>query len=84
MAEFGTAKNNPLGDQAKWAREALTDITSARYPNLIGFSWWNERWQNDGDPNNDTTMRVEDNPDLAAVFWEWVGRNPAVLGETVP
>jgi len=78
--EFGVAKNNPNGDQARWAREALTDITSFRWPRLIGFSWWNETWPNDDNPAHDTTMRVQDNPDLAAAFQNLVGRNPMVLG----
>ena len=80
LLEFGVTKNNPLGDQAQWARDALTDITSFRWPRLIGFSWWNEWWQNDDNPAHDTTMRVQDNPDLAAVFQELVGNNPIVLG----
>lgn len=80
VAEFGVAKNNPLGDQAAWARSALSDITTFRWPRLIGFSWWNERWQNDDNPNHDTTMRLQDNPELAAVFQELVGNNPIVLG----
>jgi hypothetical protein len=83
LLEFGVAKNNPLGDQAQWARAALTDITSFRYPRLIGFSWWNEWWQNDDNPKHDTTMRVQDNPDLASVFGELVGNNPMVLGKII-
>lgn len=75
VAEFGTAKNNPLVDQVQWTRDALMDITSQHYANLIGFSWWNEGWQNDGNPAHDTTMRVQDNPDLASVFQELVGKN---------
>ena len=84
LAEFGVTRGNPLGDQAAWARSALMDITSLRYPHLIGFSWWNERWQNDENPAHDTTMRLQDNPDLAAVFLELVGKNPVVLGRLSP
>ena len=84
LLEFGVAKNNPLGNQAQWARAALSDITSLRYPRLIGFSWWNEWWENDDNPKHDTTMRVQDNPDLAAVFQELVGGNPVVLGRINP
>lgn len=75
---------NPLGEQAEWARAALTDITSFRWPRLIAFSWWNERWQNDDNPANDTTMRLQDNPELAAVFQELVGNNPNVIGASAP
>ena len=84
LLEFGVTKNNPLGDQAEWARAALTDITSLRYPRLIGFSWWNEWWQNDDDPAHDTTMRLQDNPELAIVFQGLVGDNPIALGRIVP
>lgn len=80
LAEFGVTKNHQYGDQAEWAREALIDITSQRWPRLIGFSWWNERWQNDNDPMHDTTMRLQDNPDLAETFQKYVGDNRNVLG----
>jgi hypothetical protein len=68
VLEFGAAKNNPLGDQAQWADEALAALLSNRWPEIKGFSWWNERWQNDDNPANDTIMRVQDNPALAEVF----------------
>jgi len=80
IAEFGATKNNPLGDQAEWARSALTDLSSFRWPRIIGFSWWNEWWQNDENPAHDTSMRLQDNPALAAVFKELIGNNPDVLG----
>lgn len=80
IAEFGATNNNPLGNQAEWTRAALTDITSFRWPRIIGFSWWNEWWQNDDYPAHDTNMRLQDNPELQAVFQELVGNNPKVLG----
>jgi len=78
LAEFGVTDHNPRVDQATWARDALTDIVGGRWPGLAGFSWWNETWQNDDDPAHDTDMRVQDNPELAAVFTELVGHNPQV------
>lgn len=81
IAEFGVTKNNPLCDQAEWARSALTDITSFRWARIIAFSWWNEWWQNDDSPANDTTMRLQDNPELSFVFQELVGNNPVVIGQ---
>jgi hypothetical protein len=83
IAEFGTAKNNPLLNQLQWARDAVMSLDRERYPNLVGFAWWNERWQNDNQPENDTTMRVQDNPELAELFQELVGSNPDILGEIV-
>jgi putative cell wall-binding protein len=83
LAEFGAAARNPLGDQAVWAEAALTDLTSRRWPRVIGMSWWNEWWQNDDDPAHDTTMRVQDDPALADVFQRLVGDNGSVLGRAV-
>ncbi len=83
VLEFGTAARNPLGNQAVWAQAALTDLTSHRWPRIIGFSWWNEFWENDNSRRDDTTMRVQDNPDLAKVFQKLVGQNSAVLGKAV-
>ena len=80
VAEFGVTLNNPLGDQAAWAERALTDLTEPRWPRVMGFSWWNEFWENDGNPQHDTTMRVQDNPALAKVFQTLVGSNDHVLG----
>ncbi|MDX1378494.1 MAG: glycosyl hydrolase [Anaerolineales bacterium] len=80
VAEFGTAKNNILLDQVEWTKDAFLTLDTARYPNLIGFSWWNEWWQNDRYAENDTTMRVQDNPELEALFLEFIGNNPNVLG----
>ncbi len=80
VAEFGVAANNPLCNQERWAERALRSLTSFRWPRIIGFSWWNEYWQNDDDPAHDTTMRLQDNPALAAVFRKFVGANPRVLG----
>ena len=81
VAEFGSSKNNPFVDQVWWAKDALTVLTSQQYKNLIGFSWWNEAWQNDSNPDHDTTMRVQDNPDLQALFQEMVGNNPMIIGQ---
>jgi hypothetical protein len=75
VLEFGATKNNPLGDQAQWADEALTSLLSHRWQAIKGFSWWNERWQNDDDPSHDTIMRVQDNPALAQVFRKRLSEN---------
>jgi hypothetical protein len=83
LLEFGVTSGNPHVNQAAWARNALRDITGARGPRLIGFSWWNERWSNDGDPARDTNMRVQDNAALAAVFARFVGAREEVLGRAM-
>jgi Glycosyl hydrolase family 26 len=68
VLEFGMTHNYPGASQ--WADEALDALLEGRWPNVRGFSWWNETWQNDDDPNHDTDMRVQTNPQLAEVFRE--------------
>jgi hypothetical protein len=84
VAELGVTSRNPLCDQAEWAAAALGDLTSLRWPAVIGFSWWIVLWQNDNKPAHDTDMRVQDNPDLAAVFQALVGTDASVLGRVDP
>lgn len=83
LLEFGVTSGNPLGDQAAWGDEALSAIAGNRWPRLIGFSWWNETWENDDTPANDTNMRIQDNPALTASFRRWVGQNGNILGKAI-
>lgn len=64
-----------------WAKDALdsilattsaTDHRNPRWPRLRGFSWWNERWEEDGEAN----MRVQDLPFLAGRFWDYLTKAP--------
>jgi len=68
IAEFGVTAGNPLITPQAWAGPALDDLLAFRWPNVIGFSWWNERWENDNKPAHDTTMRMQDIPALAQTF----------------
>jgi hypothetical protein len=83
VLEFGATMNNPvcgvqpadpscrdLGGAALWADRALDSVlTNPEWrERLRGFSWWNERWENDDNPANDTNMRVQDVPCLKEVF----------------
>ncbi|MFZ4778826.1 MAG: glycosyl hydrolase, partial [Terrimicrobiaceae bacterium] len=68
IAEFGCTSGYPHVRAEDWARSALTNILSGKWPNVRGFSWWNERWENDDKPAHDTTMRVQDNSALGRVF----------------
>src|SRR3972149_10632525 len=79
VLEFGVTSGNPLGNQAEWADAALTDLTAINWPRIIGFSWWNETWQNDDNQDHDTNMRVQDNSNLASVFQKLVGKQDHVL-----
>ncbi len=78
LLEFGATSGNPNVDQAAWARSALADITSGRWPRLIGFAWWNDWWENDDNPRNNTNMYVDDNQDLTTVFRELVGDSDSI------
>ena len=79
IAEFGVTKGNAFCTQESWADAALADITTLRWPRVIAFSWWNEAWQNDDNPAHDTTMRLQDNLNLATVFQNRVGSNSNIL-----
>lgn len=68
VCEFGVTSGNPLGDPARWADNALRQLIAGRWRQIVGFSWWNETWQNDEDPAHDTDMRVQTVPGLRQVF----------------
>ena len=68
VAEFGCTSGNPGIAPDQWAGAALDDLLGGRWPRLMGFSWWNEHWQNDDNPAHDSDMKVEDTPALAAAF----------------
>lgn len=66
--EFGITANNPGCPPQPWVDGALSDMLGGRWPSLKGFSWWNEKWANDGDPNDDSDMQVQDTPDIGDTF----------------
>lgn len=68
VSEFGSAAGNPTCDQAAWADAALAALLANRWPEVHGFSWWDEDWQNDDDPSHDTSMNVADSEELTDVF----------------
>jgi hypothetical protein len=79
VAEFGHAAGNPRQDAATWATAALDDLLGGRWPHVIGFAWWNERWPNDDNAKHDTTMRLQDNPALAQTFSKKLAENVSKL-----
>jgi hypothetical protein len=70
IAEFGCDLHNPHVNAARWAKAALDDIFSNRWPAIIGFCWWNEGWQNDNHKKHDTDMIILHDAGLAHVFRE--------------
>jgi hypothetical protein len=68
LVEFGIPHGMSILPSDKYAGEALDNLLSNRWPRFHGFSWWNERWANDDNPQHDTDMRVYNIPTLAAAF----------------
>jgi beta-mannanase len=66
--ELGTTSTKSGGSQVTWADEALAAIFTGHWSQVKGFAWWNDYWENDSNPVNNTEMRVEAVPDLASVF----------------
>lgn len=82
VLEFGATHNNLLGKSEEWAEEALKALLSNRWPTVKGFSWWNERWANDNNPEHDSDLRVQSNAALAKVFQDHL-RSENVLDHPV-
>jgi hypothetical protein len=79
LLEFGATAGNPGTVPEDWAQAALDHLLAPRWPRVRGFSWWNERWENDDDPGDGTTMRVQDLPELATVFHDTLAAHRAQL-----
>ena len=68
IAEFGCDLHNPHVNAAEWAKSALEDLFSGRWPAIIGFCWWNEGWQNDERKKHDSDLIVLHDRELTRVF----------------
>ncbi|MDQ6809989.1 MAG: beta-mannanase [Verrucomicrobiota bacterium] len=68
IAEFGCDVNHRTVDAAEWAKNALEDLLSNRWPAIIGFCWWNESWENDDTASHNTEMNILHNPALARAY----------------
>lgn len=69
---------------AKWASAALTHLftgkADGKYPDLIGFNWWNEAWSN-GENAAITEMRIQKIPALGAAFAKLLREHESMLQE---
>ena len=79
ILEFGETSGHPYAkrreakwqrcQQDVWASNALRSIlTSTQWTMLRGFSWWNEKWKENGISD----MRVQDSTHLASVFRQFL------------
>jgi hypothetical protein len=66
--EFGITDNNPGCPAGPWVQAGLADLLGGRWPELRGFAWWNEHWQNDANPVDDSDMLVQDNAAVGQAF----------------
>jgi hypothetical protein len=65
--EMGITSNNERCDAKLWLDGAFQDLLTGRWPNVKGFTWWNERWKNSdakGNDLGDTIMAVQEAPVL--------------------
>ncbi|HVF70260.1 MAG TPA: glycosyl hydrolase [Chthoniobacterales bacterium] len=75
IAEFGCALRHPKVQASVWAREALEDLFSGRWPAIIGFCWWNESWENDDVRKHNTDMNILHDGGLTRVFRETLAKH---------
>ena len=68
IAEFGCDLHNRRVSADAWAKSALEDLFSGRWPAVIGFCWWNEAWENDDHKKHDTDMNILHDRALTNVF----------------
>jgi hypothetical protein len=68
IAEFGCDIHHPKVDASEWAKNALKDLFSGRWPAVIGFCWWNESWENDDIRKHNTDMNILHDADLTRIF----------------
>ncbi|HEY1768931.1 MAG TPA: glycosyl hydrolase [Chthoniobacterales bacterium] len=79
IAEFGFDIHYRGGMAASWARAALQDIFSGRWPAVVGFCWWNESWENDDVAAHNSDLNILHDPELTAVFREELQRHRAKI-----
>jgi hypothetical protein len=66
--EFASTNGNPGCSQAPWVQDALTDLLGGRWPDIQGFSWWQQKFVDDPATGGFTDYLVEDNPAVASAF----------------
>ncbi|HJX25851.1 MAG TPA: glycosyl hydrolase [Chthoniobacterales bacterium] len=82
VAEFGCDLHNRHVNAAHWAKSALDDLFSDRWPAIIGFCWWNEGWQNDDHKKHDTDMIILHDVGLTSVFHDEFAQHANKIQET--
>jgi glycosyl hydrolase family 26 len=68
LAEFGCDIRSPVVSAPHWAAAALNELFSGKWPQLVGFCWWNEGWQNDDHKKHDSDLIILHDQKLTDVF----------------
>lgn len=66
--EFGMTTGNPLCASGPWVQAAFDDLLSGRWPDLRGFSWWQQKFNDDPSIGGITDYQVQDDPAVQAAF----------------
>jgi Glycosyl hydrolase family 26 len=82
IAEFGCDLHNRHVDVTRWAKAALEELFSNRWPAVIGLCWWNEGWQNDDHKKNDSDLIILHDADLTRVFHDEFEQHADKIQET--
>ena len=82
IAEFGCDIHHRKVDASEWAKSALDDLFSGRWPAVIGFCWWNESWENDDVRKHNTDMNILHDDRLMKAFREEFAKHAGAIQET--
>jgi len=69
---------------SKWADDALSNLLAHRWPEVRGFSWWNETWKEEKDGKTYiTNMRVQTVSGLRKVLQKHIKGNKKITDHPV-
>lgn len=82
IAETGTDINNEYINSVVWTKDALMNLSSGRWPGVIGIVWWNSAWPNDSTSGYNTSMRVEEDSTLQELLHNLIGNDSRFVNKT--
>lgn len=82
LAEFGCDIHHHKVNASEWAKRALEDLFSGRWPAVIGFCWWNESWENDDIKKHNTDLHILHDAALTKVFRDELAKRADAVQET--
>lgn len=75
LSEIGTDLHNRNTPAYPWIEEVFLSLAKNSWPDLIGYVWWNAGWPIDSNYRNNTTMRIEEDPDIQVLFRKYLARD---------